>query len=897
VPLSSGDSLDHYVIEALLGEGGMGAVYRAFDTRLERRVALKILRPASDARPGASTAAGPTSDGSSKLLREARAAAALDHPNATAIFDVGEVDGVAYIAMELVDGRSLRAYVGDKSIPVDRRIRWLVDIGNALTAAHERGLVHRDVKPENVIVRNDGVVKVLDFGIARRVNLPDIAPGPNADGLYPTLTESGLVLGTPHYMAPEQLRGEPVDGRADQFSWGVVAFELLTGKLPWSERTSGVGLVSEILSKDPPPMQSDGLELPAAAEATIRKALSKSARDRFTTIDDAVAALEPYGAASSSRQRRIDSTEPPPPILAGSNPTSGSLPGPAMVSAHRKTLAERPPRRRLRVAFGAAIVAAVAAGYLVTRPTTMTPAPMASDTPSASGATVHTAITDLPPPHAANGEAAAAYLAGVQGIRDASFSAATTNFERARTLDPALASAHLKLAWLYESQGDEAAAHVAARRAIELSSSLDERDRALLSAIEPLVVAVPSDVATAERKLTDVSTASPQDAELAFVLARVRQKMGDRDGARAALDRAIADDPSFAAVDWARGVDAEDAGDAAGAVVAYTRCLETSPSASSCLRGRSLIAVQRGDCAAVEADARRMLAAEPSGWRAYEALARALVARNRPIETVREALKREWLFVPDGERGRREQIDEARLAVLQGDLAGAEGRLRDLEKLGPSPDADESLVDAATLLVAIYDEEGDARHAGLVAHEALATRDRVPPTLLAAAARSGALSSSDLEAKRDAWVRAARADAPAPRAGDAWLTAYAQPAETPDEARTALGALAWFRPPPLPRDLAPVDALYGKVLLLAGRIDDALPRLRAATAACLAFDEPFAQTRAFSDLGRALEATGDKAGACDAYATVLARWGHASPHSVTAAAAAARSRSLACPKP
>jgi serine/threonine-protein kinase len=659
--------------------------------------------------------------------------------------------------------------------------------------------------------------------------------------------------------------------------------------------------VSEILSKDPPPMRVDDLALPAAAEATIRKALSKAARDRFATIEDAVAILEPYGAASSSRHRRIDSTEPPPPMpmAAASHPTSGSLPGPAMVSAHHKTLAERAPRRRLPLGLGAAIVLAVAVGYVVTRPATLLPAPVASETPSAIVAAAHTAITDVPPPHAASGEVAAAYLAGVQGIRDASLFAAATNLERAAALDPTLAAAHLKLAWLYAVQGNSAAARVEGARATELAASLGARDRALLDAISPLVVGQPPDAAEADRRLTAVSAESRGDAELAFVLGRVRQRLGDSDGAQAALDRALADDPRFAAVDWARAVDAEDRGDVDAAIAEYTRCLEASSSAASCLAARGAIAAQRGDCAGVEADARRLLGVEPGGWRAYESLARALVARGRPLETVREALKREWLLLPDAQRARREQLDDARLAVLSGDFVGAEARMHDLEKLGAAPSDDTSRVDTATFLVALYDEEGDARRAGAVAHEELTTRATVPgaPTLLAAAARAGVLAPSDLEARRDAWIERARDGASSRRPGDLWLRAYAAPAETADEAKVAEAALASFLPPPLARDLEPVDALYGKVLLLAGRIEDALPHLRAAAATCLAFDDPFVQTRASSDLGRALEARGDKAGACDAYATVLARWGHATPRSLTATAAAARSRALGCAKP
>src|SRR5579883_2965896 len=160
--LSQGERFDRYVIEDVLGEGGMARVYRAHDPRLHQRVALKVLRLDSSTDPDTSV------DATARVMREARAAAALDHPNAVSVFDVGEADGQLFIAMELVVGKSLRAYVGDASVSWETKLRWMLDAARALGAAHERGLVHRDVKPENVMVRADGMVKVVDFGIAKR---------------------------------------------------------------------------------------------------------------------------------------------------------------------------------------------------------------------------------------------------------------------------------------------------------------------------------------------------------------------------------------------------------------------------------------------------------------------------------------------------------------------------------------------------------------------------------------------------------------------------------------------------------------------------------------------------------------------------------------------------------
>ncbi len=892
MPLAAGDPFDRYVIEAVLGEGGMGRVYRALDTRLERRVALKILRAPTETRDGAGISSGDVSDGPSRLLREARAAAALDHPNAVSVFDVGEVDGIPYIAMELIEGRSLRGWMGDPSVPVERRIRWLIEIAQALAAAHARGLVHRDVKPENVMVRSDDVVKVLDFGIARRLRLDVDVAAAAGDGAYETLTAAGVLLGTPLYMSPEQLRSESVDGRADQFAWGVVAYELLSGAPPWGTRSSGIQLVSDILSKDPAPMGQAAADIPSAVEATIRKALGKAPRDRFASMDEIALALEPFGARSL-RDVEIDSTMPPP---------SRSMTRPV-----------RGPRAsRLRVAIGAVIAfaaaAAIVAGFTRHHDPTVSggsPEPSASAAPLPSP----TAVTELPPPKTSNPEAAAAYLAGLQGIRDASVLAAITSFRRAIALDSSLAAAHVRLASFFAAQGDAASARDHLQSARQLRASLSERDLAVLDAVEPSVMRQPPDTAESERRMSAAADRWSGDAELAFYLARYRQVLGRREAAVAALDRAAAADPRFALVWWARGIDAEDGGDFDRALAAYGRCLEISPSAASCLRSRSTIYAQRGDCAQVEADARRMIVMEPGGWRGYEFLARALYARGKPTETTREALQQKWALFSEERRRAREAFDRAQLDLLRGDFTSAEARANELQRLVASSQSELDHTEPARLLVEIYGEEGDSKRAGIVADDFrnrrevwIATRalgdsslHGAVPAILAASRRAGLLSPEAFEIKRAEWLNDAKASLSPLWHKDLWGPAYAEPAETADEARAALVELARFATlPPPPRDLTLADAASGKVLFLAGRIDESVPYLRRAVATCLAFDEPVAHTRAAAYLGRALEALGDKEGACAAYAVVLSRWGNAKPRSTTASAARARSQALRC---
>jgi len=278
--LNPGDAFERYTIEALIGQGGMGCVYRAHDPRLGRRVALKVISEDS-----ASAAAN------ARLVREARAAAAFDHPNAVAIFDVGELDGAPYIVMELVEGRTLRSAAGDQLQPVSVRLSQLSGVAKALGAAHKRGLVHRDIKPENVMVREDGMVKVLDFGIARRTGGPVDPHSATETPALPTLTVEGVKLGTPVYMAPEQIRGDELDGRADQFAWGVLAYELLAGQLPWRGADALAVMASIMTDSVAGTALAQAGVSPAVARVVLR-ALEKKPDARFASMDELQSALE-----------------------------------------------------------------------------------------------------------------------------------------------------------------------------------------------------------------------------------------------------------------------------------------------------------------------------------------------------------------------------------------------------------------------------------------------------------------------------------------------------------------------------------------------------------------------------------------------------------------------------
>jgi serine/threonine-protein kinase len=284
-----------YRIVSELGHGAMGTVYRAHDSVLRRGVALKLLRTASD-----DGGAPPSQESVARLLREARAAAAINHPNAVSIFDIGEVEGTPYIAMELVEGQGLRACIGVPSLPIATRLGWLVDIARALAAAHERGVIHRDVKPENIIVRHDGVLKVLDFGIAKQVGGAG-GPPDTLDKVFET--RPGMVVGTPAYMAPEQLCGEAADAGSDQFAWGVVAYELLGGARPWGAEDQGLRALSEMAWRDPLHLSAQNPAITVPLGDVVMRAISRDRRGRFGSMNELLAAVgaapaQPVAAAT-----------------------------------------------------------------------------------------------------------------------------------------------------------------------------------------------------------------------------------------------------------------------------------------------------------------------------------------------------------------------------------------------------------------------------------------------------------------------------------------------------------------------------------------------------------------------------------------------------------------------
>ena len=348
-----GDTISHYQILDRLGRGGMGVIYRAVDTKLGRQVALKFLSDGIGHDPGVLD----------RFSREARSAAALNHPNICTIYEVGEHEGRPFIAMELLEGRTLADQIGGRPLPIGTSIELALQIASALDAAHTKGIVHRDIKPANIFVTSAGAAKVLDFGLAKSTLAAPAGSPDSATVADVNLTGSGSTLGTIAYMSPEQARGQDLDGRSDIFSLGLVIYEMVAGRQAFTGETTAV-IFDGILNRTPPAPSEINADVPLELERIIARAIDKDRAARYQHAAELAADLKPLRRAADPVTLSSTVTAAKTASPSGSAWPSAS----AQTAAAAAPIPARPRRplwmRALPVAAVLLIVAAVAAWQL-----------------------------------------------------------------------------------------------------------------------------------------------------------------------------------------------------------------------------------------------------------------------------------------------------------------------------------------------------------------------------------------------------------------------------------------------------------------------------------------------------------------------------------------------------
>src|SRR5947208_11999390 len=293
----SGQTVAHYKIGSLLGEGGMGEVYLAQDTKLDRKVAIKFLpeRLVAD------------EQARKRLVREALAAAKLDHPNICSIYEVGEDDGRSFIVMQHVEGETLDVRMKRKPLDLSESLSLASQLADALAEAHTHGIIHRDIKPSNIIITPRGQAKVMDFGLAKSLSTTGAIDTEAAT--QSLLTAPGTVIGTVPYMSPEQVKGEQLDARTDIFSFGVVLYEAISGQQPFAG-ASAAATASAIVTHEPAPLARFAPDIPAEVQLIVRKCLEKNRERRYQTIREVALDLdscrrEVEGLRQSDSQRGL----------------------------------------------------------------------------------------------------------------------------------------------------------------------------------------------------------------------------------------------------------------------------------------------------------------------------------------------------------------------------------------------------------------------------------------------------------------------------------------------------------------------------------------------------------------------------------------------------------------
>ncbi|WP_394838675.1 protein kinase [Pendulispora rubella] len=902
-----------YVITRLVGVGGMAAVYAA-KHRNGNRVAIKYLLDhfAGD------------NDVLNLFRREAYVANHVDHPGAVPVLD-DDVDdeGAAFLIMPLLEGETLRARWerAGRRLSVGEVAVITADVLDVLAAAHAKGIVHRDIKPDNLFVTTTGSVRVLDFGIARR---NDIDGGG---------TVTGRIIGTPGFMAPEQALADrnALGPHSDCWSVGATMFALLAGEFVHQYDSAPAQLaaaatkkarslrellpnlpdpivqfVDKSLAFDPADRWRSAAEMRAAMSDAFAESLGQPVDALATRIRKELSAELVSHALETQREALEPSGRPDAKDAAASNPTAKATAaapdaqpprgdgGPTVMAAGVVPKPTRPGRgTRSMTAAGIAALALGVGVFLAAAANRSATKQDAPPTPTAEKA--EDEVTSSDP------RAIAEFKAGLQSMRDASKWTAGKHFARAIELDPTLAPAHLYSIWIPPVPNDFARAHY--RAASEHRSSLGARDRALLEAYGP-AMAVPPDLQDSERRLAEVRRAFPSDWRVLRALAYTQILRSNFTDAIAVLDDLIGQDPSLAMA-WAdKGHALSLQDDIPGTRDAFAECLQISRYGEKCLDMMWELEANEGHCSEGEGYARTLMSvSSPIPLFALE-LADMIQARGGAVESVRQALEHARKLAPEAQRDALQFQYETHLDVLNGSFAAAERDLDRWDKAIADDRYEEDHGRLAKMRFYLAMELGDRDKAARLAREYLAKRDAwlASPYFdfevwaLRVQYLAGGLSREAYRKRREAWL--ARDEAAHPQycalPSLRWTLSYALAVADREDAQEALGALPRYGITDHRTRAVDSDDGLGFVYLLTDDIQRALPYLRRGAASCTALDYPFEHTWVNSHLGTALERVGDVPGACAAYDRVLARWGREA-RSVTAKLARQRRAALACP--
>ena len=857
-PDLTGRTLLHFHVVERLGAGGMGVVYRAIDEQLRRPVALKVLsaRLLADARHRET------------LLREARSAAAVNHPNIASIYEVNDGRDVAFLVMELVGGETLRARLSrDGPLPIAEALRIALAIAQGLASAHASGVVHRDLKCENVMLATAGHVKLLDFGLATVHGDEAAAPGvadaeapvDEPAALAPTVpatatpTTGGWVAGTPVSMSPEQARGEAADPRTDVYAFGVVLYEMISGVMPFAHR------------KGRPWSWGDA----TASAWTPGRALQSVAPKAPRKVADLVQRCLAYDRAG----RPADGS-----ALVGEVELCAGHRVPGRATGRSQTLAW------VWATIGLVVAAAVA---LTIARRGERAASRADDSPSAIASARDDGFS-----RSSNPEAQRLFDEAMQSYHDGTGQEMKL-LRRAVQVDPAFASPYLRL-WVLDSLTFEPDApdliafpdrpsdmEDLHREVIRLQSTLTSRERSLVEIVED------RDQASCREKMDAYLARYGGDCmdwthRLAVATSEERERI-ERSG--------LAVDPSCVPVLSMQARDFSQEGRVDEALALIDRCLHTSAHAAPCLAERAGILDEQGDCRRAEADTRSWLEIAPDSPPAHALLAGLLAGRGEPMEAVREALGDAL-----GSEGIVDIAPQVQLPVFEGDFAEVAHIARGLADRVPTEKPEYVHFVPAVVQVQAYTEAGEASLAGRAAADYLSRRSAwkepcpyCEACMLGAAARAGELDSGVASRRVAAAFDADVANGIAP--AEAWGEVYGYATQT---RREAMIAVAKFDELGLELPIASWGGVI-RILFLAGRGEVARPKMEEADRSCT---DAFAATSFWVHselyLGQLDEAAGKRRSACEHYTKVIGRWGHAKPRSVLADEARDHARRLGC---